>query len=136
MLKKVFITIVLATTLGLLMSRSYAMQLNVSLGDDIKNNKDKISVAYDIYYNVTDASQKHIAQQASGIPIEKFTIFTALFNDAYVDVQPVDSLDGNHSHMTFGYIKDGLEIFPSSCQNIVAKPIMNVQLDENGCIVN
>ncbi len=134
MLKNYFISFVTASTLFI--SSAYAMQLNVTVGDEIKNNRDQPSFSYDLYYNVSGVSQQQLNSKISGLPAEKVPAFLATFKDLFAEIQPVDSVNGKHSQIAFGYTKaDGTEIYPASCQTIIAKPIMNITFNENGCIV-
>lgn len=137
MLRNVFNLVAVMVVYGLLSGTSYAMQLNVNVGDDIKNNRDKLSFSYDLYYNVSTLSQQHTSNKMSGISAEMVSSFIERLENVFSDIQPVDSIDGKHSEIAFGYKKnDGTEVYPASCQNIIAKPIMNVLFSETGCVVN
>ncbi len=137
-MKKILSTLFLSSLF--LASSANAMRLNLTLSDDIINNNDAISFSYVIYQRVGNLPNTHITEVSSsvdGMPQMHLPEILSSFNAAYASAIPVDNAKGQHSRYGFGYMKaDGTNVHPVSCQNILAKQLVNVILTETGCLVS
>ncbi len=127
------------TGMFLLTANCYAMHFNLNLGDDITANKDRISVAYNVYYKNGgfDVEERNMQWGLDGVYLDKTQQALEAVNSMLADITPIDSINGTHSTMSFGYVKaDGTKVSPASCQNIQARMEMNIALTEAGCVVN
>lgn len=125
---------------ALLATNSFAMQINLNLANDITTNKDKVNIAFDVYYITSGSADTHILDQhmkIDGMPAVRVPELMTGLNSMLGNATPVDSIDGQHSQFTLGYIKaDGTSVTPASCQNIIARPTLSIELSEAGCIVS
>lgn len=119
-------------------STANAAQLNLTLGDDLKGNQDLLNIAYDLYYqsgaDPLDRSKE--SQSLNGFAPEHFVEWLQLFNKEIADKNPIDSIDGKHSQITLGYHKNGTDVFPASCQNMLLKEVTTILFTEEGCLLN
>ena len=122
-----------------LAANSYAMHLNLTLGDDIIANKDRISYAYEVFYKTggSDINEQHMQMALDGIYLDKTQEAISGLSAMLASITPVDCITGQHSTLNFGYVKaDGTKVSTASCQNIQARMEMNVVLTEAGCVVS
>lgn len=132
MLKKVLSVIAITATLSLFAINANALGVNITLGNDIVSNKDKLNVSYDIYYHGGSVSQ-----QIKGTTQKVFALWLQAFNRENKDIVPVD-FQGKHSQISLGYRKNEQDVYPASCQNMRLTNVdrLNIILTENGCAVN
>lgn len=132
--------ILAALAAALLATNSFAMQINLNLANDIKANNDKLNIAFDVYYTSINSTDTNILDQhmnIGGMPSDKVSELMKGLNSMFAGANPVDSINGQHSQFTLGYIKaDGTTVTPATCQNIAARPILNIELSEAGCIIS
>lgn len=129
----------LFTCMLLLAANSYAMHFTLNLSDDIIANKDRISIAYDLYSRngAGDVNEQHDQMALEKIYLDKTQEAISGLNTMIASITPIDSMTGTHSTMSFGYVKaDGTKVSPASCQNIQARMEMNVMLSEAGCVAS
>lgn len=120
----------------LLTANSYAMHVSLTLSDDIIANKDRVSYAYDVNYKNggADVEVRNMHMTVEGIYLEKTKEAINALSSMLADITPIDGSTGQHSTLSFGYVKaDGTKVWPSSCQNIPAKMEMNLVMNETGC---
>ena len=136
MIKKILSSLLIAASL--LATSAFAMQISVGLSDDITANKDAINIAFDIYTSQGPGiNLKNVSMDIKAVPFDKFQSLMTSLNLMLADANPVDAINGEHSQVTLGYQKaDGTIVTPASCQNILARPVMNIELSESGCIVS
>lgn len=124
----------------LLTANAFAMQINVRLANDIIANNDALNIAFDVYYVKINSPDTHIMDQhmkADGIPSVHVPELLKGLSSMFAGANPVDGIHGEHSQFTLGYIKaDGTSVTPATCQNILARPVLNIELSEAGCTVS
>jgi hypothetical protein len=118
---------------------SNAMHLNLSLGKDIYLNNDSITIHQEIFYKVNDTSPNSVLK-IDFYPYKPDLIMNELIvviNEAIATMNPIDNSVGKHSTFSFDIINASKQtISPASCQNIQAKAVLNVEINEAGCIVS
>lgn len=130
---KKFITIlIVAIAIILFASDAYALQMNLALGKDIVNNKDKLNISYELYF--PDSS---VVQQIKGMDQQVFVLRLHAFNQENKNMTAIDD-QGKSSQISLGYNKNGEDFYPASCQNIRLTGVntINIALTENGCSVH
>ncbi len=129
-----------AVAAALLATNSFAMQINLNLANDITTNNDKLNIAFDVYYNSSNSTDTRLLDEhmkIDGVPSDKAAELIKGLNSMFAGANPVDGMQGQHSQFTLGYIKaDGTSVTPVTCQNLIARPIMNIELSEAGCTIS
>lgn len=128
----------LFTSTMLLAANTYAMHMNVILGDDIISNKDIISFTYATYYKDQHGktTEESNSVMTADLATDKFQNFIHAMNGAWANENPT-ATNGEYTAFTFGYIKaDGTKALPVSCQLIPAKIEMNITFNEAGCVIS
>ncbi len=136
-MKRKLAMITLLTNMLLMSHQSYAFNINVTLGDDIIKNHNKLNFAYNLFYkdNPADVFVQNQSMSVDGLPQDVFGKMITNMNKAYASITPIDSMTGAHSTISLGYIKaDGSKVIPPSCENIQAKMVMTILLNEAGCV--
>ncbi|HTM62897.1 MAG TPA: hypothetical protein VL360_00180 [Gammaproteobacteria bacterium] len=135
------LTLAVLATAALLTANTYAMQVNIKPANDIVANQDKLNISFVIYYaakalpNNLDIKDQTLILE--GIAFDKIPTINNSINSILANLNPIDSVDGSHSHFTLGYEKpDGTVVTPASCQNMRAKPAMSIEINETGCVVS
>jgi hypothetical protein len=128
MLKQIAKFSVILSASTFLIATAHAAQLNL-IADDIIQHQDNLN----IQYVFTTAAEPNSVESgdAKGLRYQYIYNWLAGFNSRIAN----DQFIGN-SQITFGYVKNGTEITPVSCQNIKLKDITHVVMTESGCSVS
>lgn len=132
MLKKVLVPLVTC----LFLSNANAMQVNLSLGDDIKSNNQNLNIEYHIYSAQSPGKITTTEITMNDFELSAFAEWLTAFNQEVINIKPTDDLSGQHSRMTLGYMKDGAKIIPFTCQDIRLGDATTIKLSESGCVVS
>lgn len=133
MSKKAIFKLVTMITAAAIGAPASAMSIKINLDSAIDH---QFSFGYAIYdvKSAGNASTRKI--NLEGVPVDKLENIVALANNALQGIEPGTSLSGEQSTVTLSYIKaDGSVIAPASCK-MIAKPVMNIFMNENGCTVS
>ena len=113
-------------------SSIYAMQVNVTPSTAYASNQYQTNIVSDIATG-TFPNVQHITRKGNGLIFQYFTRFFDHFNQSIADIDPSHDVV---STLSLGYVKDGADVAPASCQNIKLKEVTNIVLDVNGCQVS
>lgn len=133
-MSKKFLMILISS--GIFIGRADAMNINIMVADELINNQVELSFSYDLYYNSSLIGESHTSGLYSGIDMRNLARFSRFINQSLAEIEPVNSMTGKNSTLTVSYhTKNGAEIFPASCNNIIAKTNMAITISEQGCLL-
>jgi hypothetical protein len=114
-----------------------AAKLNLTLGDDLISDQYDINVADEVYYSNGPGSLEGTTETLKGYLSKYFVSYwLAPFNNLIDGKHLIDNYHGSHSQISLGYIKNGANISPPSCQNIRLNDVTNIVFTETGCTVS
>lgn len=125
-----------ASIIGIFMciSTAYAMELNISLGEDMKKNKNSLHFkrqhcAWDGKISKLDCNMLDV----KGIFPEFIDEALERFKKRAKEFQPDGS---DKSYIELGYVKNNVDVYPASCKKIILRNRVDIVIREDGCVVS
>jgi len=130
----------LATILFALLSVTSvsALQINLTLADDFINNQDELNIDLEFFYAIGTGPYDlgKVSQTIDGLEQTKINDYLNVFNKMFANVTPTVSVNNDNSHISLGFKKNGIAVYPATCSFIQLQVINNINVSETGCIVS
>ncbi|MDX1901488.1 MAG: hypothetical protein SFW66_05730 [Gammaproteobacteria bacterium] len=125
-----------------LSSAAFATQINLTVGNDLVAANDTLNLSYDIFagsgFHSGSADIQEEQNSMEGFQLAHVAEYMNMLNEDFQSKTIVDQPELGHvSTFTLGYKKGDKNIYPANCKiNLAGKNVINVTINEAGCIVS